>query len=99
MFSSTNAKLQQLAVKNKVPAWSVMVDLRRGTWENEHREVLVLLGEKGRILSSIEISSYDVWGRIEVALKEYAATEECRSAWARYEAEGCPVVGTLGLPL
>lgn len=99
MFNSTNAKLQQLAVKNKVPAWSVMVDLRRGLWENEHREVLVLLGEKGVFLSSIELSSYDAWGRTEAAMKEYAKTEECRSAWVRYEAEGCPVVGTLGLPL
>ncbi|MDV1094932.1 hypothetical protein RZQ20_21960 [Raoultella ornithinolytica] len=71
MFNGTNVKLQQLAIQNKVPAWCVMVDLRRTAWENTHREVLVVLGENGNFLSSIEMSSYDAWGRTEAALKPF----------------------------
>lgn len=94
MFYFNHRKLQQLAVANKVPAWSVMIDLRRSAFENAFRHALVLMDKAGRQLVNIEETAHKSWCRIEVALIEYAATNEGKAEWARYEAESCPTVGT-----
>lgn len=99
MFNTTSARLQKLAISYKVPAWGVMVDRRRAAFQSTYDEVLVLLDKKGSYLCSVQASNHDAWKRIEHALRDYAVTEECQAEWSRYDAEGQPMIGTLGLPL
>jgi len=93
MFNANHRKIQQLAVANKVPAWSVMIDLRRAAYENSFRHVLILMDKAGRQLMNIEEAAYKSWDRFEAALIEYAATQEGKAEWTRYTAESCPAIG------
>lgn len=93
MYSFNHRKLQQLAVANKVPAWAVMIDLRRSAFENTFRHALVLMDKAGRQLMNIEDTAFKSWDRFEAALVEYAATQEGKAEWARYEEESCPAIG------
>ncbi|EGN5359727.1 hypothetical protein IHW74_004238 [Salmonella enterica] len=99
MYSITNARLQRLGIEFHVPAWTVMVDRKRSTWENTSREILVLLNKKGDQLLAVEEQSLNAWGKMAEAMAEYADTDEGVAEWKRYKSEGCPMVGLFGIPL
>lgn len=89
---SINTRLQQLAITCRVPAWNVMIDFKSDRSLNE----IVLLNAKGHYIHH-GIAQYEhAWERMELAMRDFAATAECRAGWSRYEGEGCPMISTFG---
>lgn len=96
---SINAKLQQLAIKNHVPAWSVCLHISHASMSNETSYKLQILSKGGMALFSIAEDSYNAWGKLDDALSKYAQTEECQKEWIRYCNEGMPCCGLFGAAL
>lgn len=99
MYMTINARLQRLAIEKNVPAWNVMIDHRRAAFSNETKKELVLLNRAGGTVFSVRESTHNAWEQMEKAMLEYSGTEECQTDWRRYDGEGRPVVGFLGVPL
>ncbi|HCX4249767.1 TPA: hypothetical protein OZR92_003739 [Escherichia coli] len=97
--SLINSKLHQLAIKNRVPAWSVYMHISHACLSNENIYNLQILSREGRTLFSVAEDSYKAWDMLDDALRQYAQTEECQKEWARYCDEGMPCCGLFGAAL
>ncbi len=87
--SLINSKLHQLAIKNRVPAWSVYMHISRACLSNENIYNLQILSREGRTLFSVAEDSYKAWDMLDDALSQYAQTEECQKEWAGTVMKGC----------